>query len=292
MIRSSAMRVILGVGVTMGAGSIPSWAGVTFTYSHQSVGANVGLQLCSFPGGPPVGGQDGKYVEGVGPFASAASAGGTTVEGSYGQVQAETVSLVSAGTISMNATATGEWGITCFPGTFLSGGAGLTASFFVDGALPFAVSGELETTGSGSGALLWLFKLDPPPFPGGPPMQTTIFGWMNPVFGTAKVPVIKSGVLAPGQYEIYASPGVGFDGTPSASGSAKVNFVLTLGAPPPPPPTPGDVDGDGNVDQSDLGTLLADWGCVGTNCAGDLDGDGDTDQSDLGILLAHYGQGV
>ena len=27
----------------------------------------------------------------------------------------------------------------------------------------------------------------------------------------------------------------------------------------------------------------------GTVCAGDLDGDGDTDQSDLGILLAEYG---
>ena len=50
----------------------------------------------------------------------------------------------------------------------------------------------------------------------------------------------------------------------------------------------GDLDGDGDVDQADLGTLLADWGCIG-NCAGDCDRDGDTDQADLGILLsAHY----
>jgi hypothetical protein len=55
-------------------------------------------------------------------------------------------------------------------------------------------------------------------------------------------------------------------------------------------PLAGDLDGDGDVDQSDLGILLADWGCTGGGCSGDCDGDGDTDQSDLGILLAHWGQ--
>ncbi|MBW7905574.1 MAG: S8 family serine peptidase [Phycisphaerae bacterium] len=54
-------------------------------------------------------------------------------------------------------------------------------------------------------------------------------------------------------------------------------------------PCPGDLDGDGDVDQSDLGILLADFGCA-ADCAGDLDGDGDVDQGDLGILLANYGQ--
>ena len=54
---------------------------------------------------------------------------------------------------------------------------------------------------------------------------------------------------------------------------------------------PGDLNGDGCVDQSDLGILLADWGCTGGNCPGDCDGDGDTDQADLGILLAHWGDG-
>ena len=51
----------------------------------------------------------------------------------------------------------------------------------------------------------------------------------------------------------------------------------------------GDLDGDGDTDQSDLGVLLADWGCTGGDCPGDCDGDGDTDQSDLGILLADWG---
>jgi hypothetical protein len=52
---------------------------------------------------------------------------------------------------------------------------------------------------------------------------------------------------------------------------------------------PGDLDGDGDVDQSDLGILLANYGCAAPPCSGDVDGDGDTDQSDLGALLAHYG---
>jgi hypothetical protein len=58
---------------------------------------------------------------------------------------------------------------------------------------------------------------------------------------------------------------------------------------------PGDLDGDGDTDHSDLGILLADWGCVGSgpeDCPGDLDGDFDTDHSDLGILLADWGCGL
>jgi hypothetical protein len=55
-------------------------------------------------------------------------------------------------------------------------------------------------------------------------------------------------------------------------------------------PTPGDLDCDGDVDQGDLGILLADWGCTGGDCPGDCDGDGDTDQADLGVLLAHWGR--
>jgi subtilisin family serine protease len=54
-------------------------------------------------------------------------------------------------------------------------------------------------------------------------------------------------------------------------------------------PCPGDLDGSGDIDQSDLGILLADFGCSG-NCQGDVDGDGDTDQGDLGELLANFGQ--
>jgi hypothetical protein len=57
-------------------------------------------------------------------------------------------------------------------------------------------------------------------------------------------------------------------------------------------PLPGDLDGDGDVDQADLGILLADWGCTGGDCPGDADGDGDTDQADLGVLLANWGVGT
>jgi len=54
----------------------------------------------------------------------------------------------------------------------------------------------------------------------------------------------------------------------------------------------GDLDGDDDTDHSDLGILLADWGCTGGDCPGDLDDDGDTDHSDLGILLADWGCGT
>ena len=56
---------------------------------------------------------------------------------------------------------------------------------------------------------------------------------------------------------------------------------------------PGDLDGDGDVDQADLGILLAAFGrCSGDegfNPAADIDGDGCVGQGDLGILLANFG---
>jgi hypothetical protein len=52
----------------------------------------------------------------------------------------------------------------------------------------------------------------------------------------------------------------------------------------------GDLNGDGRTDLTDLGILLADFGCAAPGpCPGDLDGDGDTDLADLGILLADFG---
>jgi len=80
------------------------------------------------------------------------------------------------------------------------------------------------------------------------------------------------------------------------TGSAEVLATTTVRfrslAPIPVETCVGDVDGDGDTDHSDLGILLADWGCVGSepeDCSGDLDGDFDTDHSDLGILLADWG---
>jgi hypothetical protein len=60
-----------------------------------------------------------------------------------------------------------------------------------------------------------------------------------------------------------------------------------------PASCPGDLNGDGRTDLTDLGILLADFGCPQPGpCVGDLDGDGDTDLADLGILLADFGCGT
>jgi hypothetical protein len=67
-----------------------------------------------------------------------------------------------------------------------------------------------------------------------------------------------------------------------ATGIAVLEGSLTVAC-------PGDLNADGVVDLSDLGVLLADFGCHGSCCAGDLDGDGDTDLVDLGIVLANFG---
>ena len=58
-------------------------------------------------------------------------------------------------------------------------------------------------------------------------------------------------------------------------------------------PLVGDLDGDGDVDLSDLATLLAAYGaCEGDpsyNPLADLDGSGCVDLADLAALLANYG---
>lgn len=58
------------------------------------------------------------------------------------------------------------------------------------------------------------------------------------------------------------------------------------------PLVPGDLDRDGDVDLSDLATLLGHYGTLSgaTYEDGDLDGDGDVDLSDLAELLGNYGQ--
>ncbi len=51
----------------------------------------------------------------------------------------------------------------------------------------------------------------------------------------------------------------------------------------------GDIDGDGQVNLSDLGVVLADFGMTGSGLEGDVDSDGDVDLSDLGVVLASWG---
>lgn len=50
-----------------------------------------------------------------------------------------------------------------------------------------------------------------------------------------------------------------------------------------------DVDGDCDVDITDLGIVLSNFGTSGAGLAGDVDNDGDVDISDLGALLANFG---
>jgi photosystem II stability/assembly factor-like uncharacterized protein len=54
-------------------------------------------------------------------------------------------------------------------------------------------------------------------------------------------------------------------------------------------PIDGDLNGDGDVDLSDVATLLSGYGCTGGFCTGDIDGDGNTDADDLLLLLMDYG---
>lgn len=84
-------------------------------------------------------------------------------------------------------------------------------------------------------------------------------------------------------------------GQPDAGRMTGGNFEIVggfwAGAVPQPCTFPGDLNVDGDVDLSDLSTLLANFG-VGsgaTLATGDVDGDGDVDLTDLSSLLANFG---
>lgn len=83
-------------------------------------------------------------------------------------------------------------------------------------------------------------------------------------------------------------------GQPDAGEMTGGDFVLTGGFLAAAPPSsgqgcPGDADGDNDVDVTDLGLLLGNYGASGPGIPGDLDGDADVDITDLGIQLAHFG---
>jgi hypothetical protein len=53
-------------------------------------------------------------------------------------------------------------------------------------------------------------------------------------------------------------------------------------------PCVGDLDDSGEVNSSDLGRLLSDFGiCV--NCKSDLNGNGEVDAEDMGQMLGSFG---
>ncbi|MBI4130843.1 hypothetical protein HY468_05995, partial [Candidatus Roizmanbacteria bacterium] len=59
---------------------------------------------------------------------------------------------------------------------------------------------------------------------------------------------------------------------------------------PTPTSVPGDTDGDGDIDLSDLTTLLTNFGRSGGGLPGDTDGDNDVDLADLTTLLSNFGR--
>ena len=93
------------------------------------------------------------------------------------------------------------------------------------------------------------------------------------------------------------SAGNGFElsatiGQPDAGFMSGDDFELQGGfwtSAAPAAACPGDADGDGDIDITDLGFVLSQFGMVGPGLEGDLDGDGDVDVTDLGIVLANFG---
>jgi hypothetical protein len=51
----------------------------------------------------------------------------------------------------------------------------------------------------------------------------------------------------------------------------------------------GDANADNNVDELDLGVLMAQWGQTGTGLSGDFNKDGVVDELDFALLMANWG---
>ena len=75
---------------------------------------------------------------------------------------------------------------------------------------------------------------------------------------------------------------------------AAVESAFILGCPSNPDcdsgsECPEDLTDDGQVDGSDLSTVLGFWGCTREECPGDLNSDGTVDGTDLAIILSAWG---
>lgn len=103
-----------------------------------------------------------------------------------------------------------------------------------------------------------------------------------------EVSFTESGVLAPGQYRLYAlTTGSAYgDGGFSdyAFGEFSFDFEIDGSA------VPGDVDGDGAVGFADLLEVLSAWGdCPGAGaCPADVDGDGVVGFGDVLLVLSNW----
>jgi hypothetical protein len=85
---------------------------------------------------------------------------------------------------------------------------------------------------------------------------------------------------------VYASNLFSTTDAAPGTGNAFAFFEdLALRALPTAAPCPADISGDGQVDGTDLASVLGSWGGLG----GDLDGNGVTDGADLSIVLGSWG---
>lgn len=110
--------------------------------------------------------------------------------------------------------------------------------------------------------------------PGGPEVEG---GWYHRQFRIDEV-------IAPtNQFKVRFTA---LDLAPASVVEAGVDGVKILSFDCTPPTIPGDLNGDGQVDGSDLGILLGQWGGPGS---ADLDGNGTVDGADLGVMLGHWG---
>ncbi len=84
---------------------------------------------------------------------------------------------------------------------------------------------------------------------------------------------------------VFVQGSLGLWKAPTATSTATAVSVTIKGPGTPVTQIPGDFDHDGDVDGTDLATLLGSWGAAG----GDINNDGTTDASDLAILLGNWG---
>lgn len=105
---------------------------------------------------------------------------------------------------------------------------------------------------------------------------------LSPVSGVVSLGNILPSLLTPAQFEAMFTK---FEYV-AALGTAKQNFEFGFIH------LPGDTDLDVDIDDSDLGTVFANYsgpGATGLSIyLGDTDGDGDIDDSDLGTIFASY----
>ena len=105
--------------------------------------------------------------------------------------------------------------------------------------------------------------------------------------GTGRIDQHDGSVVFGGGLSINNHGDIGFNCALTPENNNQIEWGSGMYVAYADPSLPGDLDGDCDVDQADLGLLLASYL---NDAGGDLDGDGDTDQADLGILLANYGQ--